>query len=108
MGMNSLPKTVSSTRLQLWRKRGRHQEAATGQKRRPVEESVMSPCEVCAKPVELGENENSCKNADNCGSLSTVFVSLFELIEASHRVHTAPRRSTATPFSMRQQKLGGG
>ena len=59
----------------------------------------MSPCEVCAKPVELAENENSCKNADNCGSLSTVFVSLFELIEASHRVHTVfiPRQGGQLP-----------
>jgi len=35
----------------------------------------------------------------------TVFVSLFELIEAAHRVHTAPGRLTAVSFSMRQQKL---
>ena len=30
-------------------------------------ESVMSPCEVCAKPAELGLNENSRENDDNCG-----------------------------------------
>jgi len=37
----------------------------------------------------------------------SLFVSLFELklIEASRRVHTAPRRLTAMSFSMRQQKL---
>jgi len=32
-------------------------------------------------------------------------MSLFELIEAPHRVRTAPRRLTAMTFSMRQQKL---
>jgi len=32
-------------------------------------------------------------------------MSLFELIEASHSVHTAPRWLTAVSFSMRQQKL---
>ena len=30
-------------------------------------ESVVSPCEVCAKPSELGFNENSCENGDDCG-----------------------------------------
>ena len=32
-------------------------------------------------------------------------MSLFELIEASRRVHIPPRRLTAVSFSMRQQKL---
>jgi len=30
-------------------------------------ESVVSPCEVCAEPTELGLNENSCESDDNCG-----------------------------------------
>jgi len=30
-------------------------------------ESVVTPCEVCAKPSELGFNENSCENGDDCG-----------------------------------------
>jgi len=51
-------------------------------------ESVVSPCEVCAKPAELGLNENSCENDDSCG-LRTVFASFFEFTDASHRVHTA-------------------
>ena len=38
-------------------------------------------------------------------SMDTVFVSSFELIEASRRVHIPPRRLTAMPFSIRQQKL---
>ena len=37
--------------------------------------------------------------------MDIVFVSLFKLIEALHRVHTAPRGLTAVSFSMRQQKL---
>jgi len=30
-------------------------------------ESIVSPCEVCAKPTALGLNENSCKNGEKCG-----------------------------------------
>ena len=37
--------------------------------------------------------------------MDTVFVSWVELVEALHSVHTVPRRLTAMPFSMRQQKL---
>jgi len=28
-------------------------------------DSVVSRCKVCAKPAELGLNENSCENDDN-------------------------------------------
>ena len=52
---------VASTRVQLLRERARHQGTAAGNKRVPFllddsvgpVESIVSPCEVCAKPVEL-------------------------------------------------------
>ena len=62
---------VASTRVQLWRRGcGRHQEAAARNKRVPysLDDNVgriASPCEVCAKPAELGLNENSCEQNDN-------------------------------------------
>jgi len=28
---------------------------------------IVSPCEVCAEPAELGLNESSCENHDSCG-----------------------------------------
>ena len=61
---------VASTRVQLWGGRGRHQEAAARNKRVPYSLDdnagrIASPCEVCAKPAELGLNENSCEQNDN-------------------------------------------
>jgi len=57
--------------VQLWRGRGGHLGAAARNKKARVLvrliESIASPCEVCAKPAELGLNENSRENDDNCG-----------------------------------------
>ena len=57
------PRSVASMRVQLWRGRGRHQ--GTGNKNKSLlffllyddvgpMQSVVSPCEVCAKLEELG------------------------------------------------------
>jgi len=87
--------------VQVQRGRGRHQEAAARNKLNCTMtlalESIMSPCGVCAKPAELGLYENLC--------VYIFFLSLFELVEAPHRVRTVPKRLTAMPFIMRQQKL---
>jgi len=105
--------------VQLWRGRGRHHGAAARNKRVPfllddnvgAIGSIVGPCEVCAKPAELRLNENSYDNQKtaiifvNRYKGPTVFVSLFEFVEALHRVHTA-KKVTAMQISMRlQQKL---
>jgi len=67
----------------------------------------VGPCKVCAKPAELRFNENSRENQRTTiivVNIDTVFVSLFELVEALHTL--PPKRLTAMQFSMRlQQKL---
>jgi len=56
----------------------------------PYRERRESLRSLCKTNGTIGLNENSCENDDSCGWLmDTVFVSLFELIEAPHRVHTA-------------------
>ena len=68
------PRSVASMRVQLWTGRGRRQGAAARNKRERVPfllddnvGSIVSPCEVCAEPAELGLNESSCENHDSCG-----------------------------------------
>jgi len=65
---------VASTRVQLWRDVAGIEEQLHGIRKRVAFllydnvgaiDSVVSRCEVCAKPAELGLNENSCENDDN-------------------------------------------
>ena len=60
---------VASTRVQLWRRRGRHQAEVIISLDDNVGaiESVVSTCEVCAKPAELSFHENSRENDDSYG-----------------------------------------
>ena len=107
---------VASTRVQLWRGRGRHQGAAARNKTVPFHWTttlaLYRASWVPAKSVQNQRNYVLTKiHAKIKGqqyiivvNIDTVFVSLFELVEALHRL--PPRRLTATQFSMRlQQKL---
>ena len=67
---------MASTRVQLWRDaEGIKEHLQEIRKTVPFLfygnvgpiESVVSLCEVCAKPSELRLNENACENDDNCG-----------------------------------------
>ena len=68
--------TVASTRIQLWRGRGRHQGTVARNKKdsiligrqrwryRDRRESLRS---LCKSNGTIGFNENSCENDDDCG-----------------------------------------
>jgi len=58
-------------------------------------ESVVSPCEVCAKQRNYRFKRKFMRKWRQLWLMVTVFVSLLELIEAPHRVHTVTGRLTA-------------
>jgi len=90
-------RAVASTRVKLWRGRGRHQGAATRNKEREslfywtTTLALQSASWVPAKSVQNQRNyrfkRKFMRKWRQLRLTDTVFVSLFEIIEASRRVH---------------------
>jgi len=81
---------MASTRVELWRGRGRHEGAAAkNRKQSPLFTVWQSLRSLCKTGVTRFKRKFVRQWWQQFRLMDTVFVSLFELIEASRRVHTA-------------------